>query len=109
MGICINANNSNIVLFFKVYKEKVERVKMFRMEKAKKNWSIQQYKYLHLLLDQHLKFEPYDNVLAKSGGSALAVLLTNYNFNTKLNSYIYRKWDSGKPTYSEMCNYNKVN
>ena len=40
---------------------------------------VQQYQYLSLLLDDYLKFEPCDNMLAKSGVRALASLINKHN------------------------------
>ena len=50
---------------------------------------VQQYKYLSILLDEHLKFDSCDNVFAKSGGRALASLISKYNINKNFNHDIY--------------------
>ena len=36
---------------------------------------VQQYKYLGILLDEHLKFESCDDLFAKSGRRALSALI----------------------------------
>ena len=45
---------------------------------------VQQYKYLGILLDEHLKLESYDDLFAKSGGRALSALISKYNVNKHL-------------------------
>ena len=66
-----NANKSKIGYFRKVRTEKTDKV----LKIDHKNDLVQQYKYLGLLLDEHLKFEPSDNVPAKSGGRDLTALI----------------------------------
>ena len=50
---------------------------------------VQQYKYLGILLDEHLKFDSCDTVFAKSRGRALAPLISKYNINKNFNHNIY--------------------
>ena len=75
---------------------------------------VQQYKYLGLLLDEHLKFEPCDDMLAKLGGRALASLINKYNvsknFNHDIFIHLFNTCISSILLYgSEACGYNTFN
>ena len=82
----IDANKSKIMQFYKVITKKTD--KLFKMENEE-IYLVQQYKYLGLLLDEHLKFEPCDNTLAKSGGRAFVSLINKCNVNKYFNSDIF--------------------
>ena len=72
----INVKMYKIVYFREVRTKKTDKV--FRMENAK-IVLVQQYKYLVLLLNEHLICAICDNVIAKSGSRALAYLINKYN------------------------------
>ena len=84
--ICINAKKSKVVHFRKIRIKKTSH--LFKMDKDIIDL-VQQYKYLGILLDEHLKFDLCDDLFAKSGGRALSSLISKYNVNKNFSYDIF--------------------
>ena len=72
---------------------------------------VQQYKYLGILLDEHLKLESCDDLFAKSGGRPLSALIAKYNVNKNFNHFCLYSLVQNLhfPCYgSEACGYYKL-
>ena len=50
---------------------------------------VQQYKYLGVLLDEHMKFNECDKLFGQSAGRALSSLIGRYNVYTNFDYNIY--------------------
>ena len=75
---------------------------------------VQEYKYLGILLDAHLKYDLCDSMLSKSAGRALSSLISKHkvhnHFNFDIYITMYRIHESYHGSYiyeNEACDYNE--
>ena len=81
--VYINTSKSKVVHFRKSRTKKTSH----KMDKEV-ICLVQQYKYLDILLDEHLKFDLCDDIFAKSGRT-LSSLISKCNVNKKFNYDIF--------------------